>query len=335
MGEELLALVDEARKEHESSAKLKKVSADGKEEKNREANNDDEEATGRLTAAEEKQLLFRNVSLLWAVSMLFEWLQLPERGGLPVRKRKELRERLIAVNKIDKAMPDPLLIAGLIDYYFARNDEERRAAVEELRGALKLGLTVPEVVRLVKAEDKLEVVARDALKLFCNLYRSYLENRTIPLRVRQDLKKKFEKYKAFKSIGEEVDLGEEDDAIQPSIVDIQSREALMRGRLERIVVPRLGRAKAEHAKKVRDQLDGLRECIEALGDHLTKVENTQQEALGSMGEFLLHEEEIPAGDDVKSKKKGRDVFSDIGGALEIEKRKTKATPEDEEEKNND
>lgn len=261
-----------------------------------EIKNSKQRSGEQLSDDEETRLLYRNTLLLTAVATLFEWLRLPENKGLDREKHKALRAQLIAIFKVDKEMPDPILIAGLLDYYFAKNADERKAALKELKKAMELGAQVPEVGHLIEAEDKLEAMSRDAVEHFYGLCRNYLENKTVPLHLRTQLKERLERYARFKDVGEEVDLGSEDETIQPTMMDIQSRENLLRGRLERIVRPRLNQADPEQVNVIESQLDQLRDAIDSLGERVEEVERKQQDALGSMGEFLLNEEEATHAD---------------------------------------
>jgi rhodanese-related sulfurtransferase/tetratricopeptide (TPR) repeat protein len=236
----------------------------------------------------ERELFLRNVFLWHAVSLLFVWMGLPEKKGLPAAEFQKLNERLAKVRAADPAMGDPLLIEGLLRYYFAQQLEERNAAVRQLERACETDVTLPDVIHLVNCEKKLAQLYQEALKNYLELVRSYITESRVPLRLRRQLQQRLAQ--KFRELGA-VDLAQVEEETVPTLEELQARSLLIRSRLERLVRPRLARAAAAEAERIDGLLRGLQSATQTLSKTATEIETTEQDLMVVAGEFLLEEEE--------------------------------------------
>jgi hypothetical protein len=232
-------------------------------------------------------LLLRNVLLWHAVSLVHTWLLLPQHEGLPPEQRDELGHRTGRVAKIDPEMGAARLLEGLISYYFAADDEERKAAVALLQKAADGDVHVPEVLNLLDRERRLAELERDALRRYLGLVRGYLTNPEVPQECRERLWERLSRFDRFQRI-EESDLPALEGEAAPSVHELRDRGVLMRRRVTAIVKPKL---KPDDLAKVERLVERLEKQAEALSKQAKKLENTECGLLAKTGEFLLEDEE--------------------------------------------
>jgi rhodanese-related sulfurtransferase len=253
---------------------------------------DAEERSPAGQPSDEERLL-RDVRLWFAVSRLFLWLRLPEREGLPDEERLEVERRLAKTSEIDPEMGDVHLLAGLLEYYFAEDDQKRHAALERLEKALETDVNLPEVRYLVDRERKLAEAAANSLESYLKLVRDYLADDGVPLELRRRLKERLDRFRRFKEFGEaDLQVGEGD--YVPTLQDYQTRGALMRRRVRNIVEPRLKDPKQkDELEEIQKQIKQLEEHTDALAESAREVERSEQGLMVVTGEFLLEEDETP------------------------------------------
>ncbi len=141
--------------------------------------------------------LRRNAGLWHALLLpIMTWSRFPACGGLPDGERDKLERRLDGVRLADSSMSDPDFIAGLIDYYFARDEEARKAAIETLELARKKGVSLPELLVLLDDFRQAEERREDTFVVFLVMLRSYADDETVPVKYRRaaaEMLKKYEK----------------------------------------------------------------------------------------------------------------------------------------------
>jgi hypothetical protein len=176
---------------------------------------------------------------------------------------------------------------GLIDYFFAY-DTERENAVESIE---KSGVKVPEAEIIVKREKKLLEYERDSLQRFFALAKKYLADRAIPTKLRKEMKVRLERFSRFKSIADEISIGEEDDEVAATLKDIQARGEILHKRMRNIMKTKLKEAGTEVKERYNELMAEMDETTQALADTTKHLESTEQEIMVNSGEFLLSEEE--------------------------------------------
>jgi len=239
---------------------------------------------------EEKELLYRSVLLWHAVSLIFTWLRLPKGDGLDKGRRKELSARLSKIGKLDPAMSDPLLLEGLIDYYFSSDHAKRQEALKRLEKGIDLGVNVPEILNLVEREQKLKQLERDSLNRFLALLKRYLSDKEVPEQVRNDLKARFLRFSQFSEL-EHVEIGDGNENALPSVRDIQSRADILRNRVENIVRPRMRGSDPQETERITVAMSELQELAAAITENTRGLEKAEQSLMMSAGEFLIKEDE--------------------------------------------
>jgi hypothetical protein len=258
----------------------------------RVASEEDEAASAER---EEEALLRSNAGLLFALSLLYGWLvRLPADGGLPPEELEELRRRIERVREADPELGDALLVAGLVEYYFASGETDRSRAVGLLEeGTDKArGIKLPEVLDLIERERRLEEEARDALGRYLTLVRGYLTDTDVPHDVRAELKRRLEEYARYRVLGE-IDLTAEEHAAAPSVDDIRHRGTLLRQRIHRLVAPRLrDSAPDDGTTDLQRLLASLDDATKVVAGGVEELQRAERDLMLRTGEFLLPEDSI-------------------------------------------
>jgi tetratricopeptide (TPR) repeat protein len=235
-------------------------------------------------------LLRRNTILWHALALLITWFRLPPRSPLPAAGKAELFQRLDKVSAVDPAMGDPYLVKGLIGYYFPENDQEREEAVKNLEEAIRLEVSVPEVLNLLAREQRLAQMQQDALRIYLGMVRNYLADQGVPEHYRARLKERLERFSRFRELGE-IDLVQGDFLDKPSVEDVMARAGMMKRRIQTIVRPRLARTAEEKAVEQLDTLlTNLDQATQTLRSDYRQLEGYELDLIGSTGEFLFREE---------------------------------------------
>ena len=252
------------------------------------------EAEGEDRELSDEQLLLRGVRLWRAVALVTSWRKHTADSGLADDDRAELERRLEQVKEIDPGMGDPYLMAGLVGYYFARGDEERRAAVAWLEEAIERDVSLPEAVSLLQRERRLDQLAVDAVESFLKLAGVYIGDAGIPEKLRHRLRERLGRHAEFGGLSDlEIERSQTDTIAVLETVRLRSEQ--MEARVRTILGARV-RDLAD-ADKLGEVLTGLREQTEALTAAAKSVDETGIELLCMTGEFLLSEEEtLPEND---------------------------------------
>jgi tetratricopeptide (TPR) repeat protein len=239
---------------------------------------------------EEPDILLRNVLLWHGVSLIFTWFGLPGKSKLPIEEKEKLKARLNKVKKVDANMGDPYVLEGLIDYYFFY-ETSRLEAIETLGQAVEKGIHVPEVINLIDREKKLIEHEARALELFLNLLKKYLNDRTIPVKLQEELKEHLRRYSRFKELEKDVLTTQREDEIMPSIKDLQTRGQLLRKRVSNIIKTKIAKISTEDSKNIESLMNHLEKTTETLAQETENLQVTEQKLMLNTGEFLFNEEE--------------------------------------------
>jgi hypothetical protein len=242
-----------------------------------------------MMAAEEsfeEARMLPHLTLWYAISLIYQWRRrLPEKQGLPSTERQGLEARLACTREKMPKEGDPYLVGGLVDYYCARDERQRLEAVDMLRKAIDLGVTLPEVIYLVQCEDRLSELSKNRFESYITLVRSYLAEASAPLDLRRELHEHLLRFERFARLGE---ISLEDNAgIAPSLHDIAASCQLIEDRVQRIF---RGYTDDEKRTNVEKLLGGLRESRGVLDQTVGKLGETQQKLMRVAGEALLPEE---------------------------------------------
>lgn len=249
-----------------------------------------------MTAEQQEEKLLRsNAGLLFAVSLLVEWLaRLPARGDLPDDEHDELRRRIARVLDADPDFGDAYLVLGLIDYYFAAGEAQRSSSIDTLdEGTGKArGIKLPEVLDLIERERRLAEEERDALSRYLTLVGAYLTDSGVPLELRVELKRRLEELARYRELGE-IDLTAEEHAAAPSIDDVRNRGSLLRQRIHRLVAPHLrGRPGDDGTEVLKNLLESLDAATKVVAEGVEELQLAEHDLMLRTGEFLLPEDQV-------------------------------------------
>jgi tetratricopeptide (TPR) repeat protein len=246
-------------------------------------------------AKEKKDLLIRNTLLWSAIALIFSWYRFKSNSGLPEKELEELKRRLDRVLEVDPDMGDPRFIMGLIDYYFS-HETRREEAIENID---RSNIKIPEAELIVRSEKKREEAEKQIMKTFYTLTEKYLKDNTVPIDLRQSLKKRLEKLSFFKKMLEEAALDEVQEETAATLKEMKGRAKIIRNRIGSILKSdkRFSQDTTykEELLTLMKTMDGLNKEITDKADALEKNEHL---LLASTGEFLFCEEEsagTPAG----------------------------------------
>jgi hypothetical protein len=262
-------------------------------------NGDEDNATADKADSEDQLLsdtdqLLRNVLLWHCVVRILTWQQLTPGSGLPENERKTLHRRLQQVIKVDASMGDPYLIDGLIDYYFARNDQERRRGREQIERSLKKDVHLPEILQLIEREQKLASLSENSLSYFHQLSRKYIENPEVDPQLRERFAQKMNRFERFRSMGV---VGEETQAsVVPSLENLRGRGQILSTRVTNILRYRMSDASEELRGQIGERLGQMQERTKVLSETADSLQKTEFELMEHTGEFLFNDD-VPASGD--------------------------------------
>lgn len=247
--------------------------------------------------SEEAELL-PHIVLWHVISLFYQWLlRLPQQKGLPAKQRKDLDTRLELVRTKMPDAGDADLIDGLLSYYLAQDDPERQLAVELLRKAIKLGVTLPEILYLVQCEDRLAELSKNRLGSYIVMLKAYLADPAHPVELRQELYEHLHQFERFRQL-EDMDVKADESAMAATLHDVIASCELIKERVQRIF---RGTADYELRTGVESLLDDLSESRDGLHKNLTALGKTEQKLMRVGGEALLREEEDETGETVETK----------------------------------
>jgi hypothetical protein len=237
-------------------------------------------------ALTEDGIFYRNVNLMFAISLIKTWLIREKTSGLPDEAIETLDKRLAAVSAIDKSMGDPVFIRGLIDYYF-RHSQQRKEAVQMLEDSQ---VKVPEVELLIKREKALIEAESQSLERYFALAKKYLQDRTIPIELRDELLRQLSQFERFKRLAKEAMLQVTEEELSGSIKDMQSRSELLQKRIQEIIRPKIA-----EDDTLQDQFDDLikdiNQTTKNIASQATALEESQQKLMLETGQYIFVEEE--------------------------------------------
>jgi hypothetical protein len=204
--------------------------------------------------------------------------------------RKQLFERLERAEQLDAEAGEPGLIRGLIGYFFAKDPAARAAAVAELDQAFARGAqSVPEVQELTRKEKRLARSLEEGLTSYLRLGRKYLNDEHVQASRRAALRRYLDRFAEYQSVPA-VDEIQESQASSPSLSQLNTRVADLRGKIARVLRPgsTASRSEVEQVQALLERLDG---ATKALLEKAEGVEEAEYEVMVGTGEYFLREEQ--------------------------------------------
>lgn len=242
---------------------------------------------------EHQKQLRSSVALLRLVVLLRLWLEREPLSGAPgERDRLEFRERARALREADPELGDSYLVQGLVEYYFALNEDERETALTTLEdgSTTAKGIVVPEVLQLVEKERALGGQG-DALSRFLRLVHEFLADPTISGHHRTELRTLRDQFARYSDgLGEELQL-----PTRPaSPYELEQRIDAVRRRINLIVYPRLRDQPEDGRSRVilRERLAELDVVAESFAAQAQALHQSEHSLVMWTGEILLPQEEV-------------------------------------------
>lgn len=265
----------------------------------------------------EDDLLLRNARLWHCFTRLFTWLDFEENSGLPEPERELLLKRLHDVSELDPDMGDPYLIEGLIRYYFAESEEDRKLGHQLIGKAVDREVHVPEVLQLLDRVNKLANLSEQSLTYFHQLSTQYAGNAEVDPELRQRFVRNMNRFSRFRSLGEVEPLPAEE-SVAPSLENLQGRGQILQTRVSNIVRYRLTDEDSSLKEEIGERLGELHERSQALVEDTRAFQQAELGLMESTGEFLFSDDEeevelqkTPTG---QEKTVGNDAELPAGGA---------------------
>lgn len=242
-----------------------------------------------LTPRKQKELtdldlLHRNVRLWYTISLIFTWYSLKE---IKDDHKSELRRRLNEVRKIDDKMSDPLLIEGLIQYFFG-DETDREEAVKKIQES---GVSLADTNMMIDREKKRKDEEKDFVNKYLSLVKEYLSDPKISKELRLKLFNELNRYKLFHTITDEVKIDDQTEETA-SIQDIQKRGELISKHIRNIIKNSTKSSNQSGLEKFEQLIFDMNETSDILKDNAHYLDKIGQRLMSNTGEFLLKEDEI-------------------------------------------
>ena len=239
------------------------------------------------TLLNEADLLLRNVCLWYATSLLVQWHRLPEREGLPEEQLDSFRERTRRVVEIDPEMGDAQLLEGLITYYLAANEAQRREGFGLIEESTKHDVNLPQILSLCDREKRMADLNERSRDRFYQVLEAYLHDNQVKPEHRDWLREKLRGFSRFEALGPNIVIDSRDAA--PTTNDLRSRGALISSRVASVVKTHFS-IDSENVESLNQLVEQLNSAGQNLEQEAKRLEKVEREVLASTGEFLFKEE---------------------------------------------
>jgi hypothetical protein len=260
---------------------------DEAEESDKDAAAGESRSESRLLSDEDRIVL--NARVWHCVVRLVAWGLRAERSGLPDSERRLFRSRLKKVIRIDPDLGDPYLMGGLVDYYFARTDEERQRGFDQIKTALANDVHVPEVLQLRDREEKLAALSQHSATFFMNLSKQYIQNGEVDPKYRKQLLDKMSRFHRFCELGA-VDPNLEKHAA-PSLENLKGRGQILSTRVSNILRARMADTSPEMRERIGEQLEAMQDRSESLSDTAKALQQAEFDLMNVTADFVFSDDE--------------------------------------------
>jgi hypothetical protein len=192
------------------------------------------------------------------------------------------------VRELDPEFSDVYVVVGLLRYYLATDSAQRRAGVEVLRGARKLGTRDPEVLRILNRDDRIRQANRDASEEYLLVLDRYIRDSTVRTEVREALLARMARHSRIRDWDARPEVAQAR-VVVPTVREVQARSELLRARVADLMENHVGSADLSEARTLTD---GLEERSQAMARYAQAVEEQEARLLAMLGDTLLSEAEV-------------------------------------------
>ncbi len=252
-------------------------------------------------------LLLRNTSLWHAIALLKSWQKRPENKRPSAADLDALRERLVRVREVDPRMPDPVLVRGLVDYYFAPQEvDDIEQAIETLSEAVDLGVSLPEVLNLVKRLKGLLDKLENSVETYLELVRSYAENPHVPDGLRRELLAQLSNFSRFQDQLRGIEVEGAPVSAPAPMDQVRHRGTVIMSRVRGLAGARLA-ASDKDTQVVRERIEEFEARIDQLGESARLFHAEEQHLMRLTGEYLLADDGVTESPDGNGPKEADDA----------------------------
>jgi hypothetical protein len=260
----------------------------------------EEELKNEKLVVTEKHLVVSNIHLLYSISYIYSWFQLPPKRGLPDDRMKIIQERLNNVQIFNPLQNDSKLILGLIEYYF--NEESGKEKAIELIDESQA--KIPDLIQMVRKEKENIEKDKKVIERYIELAYTYLKNDKIPAEFRTELNERLTRYERFHKASGQFDKDKMSTEVESATLkDIQERTLLTRKHINDILKNKFKDMDKANNEQFSTLINNMNEASEIINNSTKNLEKTEKILMLNTGEYLLNEEETTENSDKSSKKK--------------------------------
>jgi tetratricopeptide (TPR) repeat protein len=234
----------------------------------------------------EKHLLISNIYLLYSISYIYTWFQLPDRKGLPDEKIREIHERLEKAYSYNPTQNDTDFVLGLVDFYF----DEKANKEEAIQRIEKSNTNLPDIIQLIKSQKESFEKIKKVIERYITLAKGYIEDHKIPLEFRSELKERLLRYERFRKASELTNDREDNESETATLQEIQTRSKITRKHINDILRNKFKGMSRETSENFSELINDLNETSEIISNGTKSLEKTEHLLMLNTGEYLLNEE---------------------------------------------
>jgi len=236
-----------------------------------------------------REKTLRDIHFLRGMAVLREWTETDRRvaGDAASDFLARAMERFACARELDPEFSDVHVVVGLLRYYLATSESERRAGVAVLREAQRLGTRDPEVLQILNHDDRIRRANRDAADTYLQILNRYAQDPTVRDDVRNALLNRMAQHGKLRDWDTRPELVRKR-VVAPTVAEIHARSELLLARVADLVQNQSGTADLSGA---RDLTRNLEQQSRAMAEYARAVEEHEAELLALLGDKLLSEVE--------------------------------------------
>ncbi|MGW2625376.1 tetratricopeptide repeat protein [Micromonospora taraxaci] len=196
-------------------------------------------------------------------------------------------QRFARARELDPEFSDVYVVVGLLRYYLAESEHDRRAGVAVLREAQKLGTRDPEVLQILNHDERVRRANRDAAATYLQILDRYVQDSTVREQVREALLARMSRYGKVRDwdsrpglIGKRVST--------PTVAEMHARSELLMARINDLVQHQGGTADLSGARQLSVSIE---QRSREIAEYARAIEDQEAELLALLGDKLLSEVE--------------------------------------------
>ena len=237
----------------------------------------------------DREKTLRDIHFLRGMAVLREWAQADQRFAGDVAPDFLARAMgcFARSRELDPEFSDVHVVVGLLRYYLATDEAERRAGVAVLREAQKLGTRDPEVLQILNHDERVRRANRDAAETFLQILDRYVQDPTVREHVREALLARMSQHGKVRDWDTRPELVRKR-VVAPTVAEMHARSELLLARVTDLMQNQAGTADLSGARGLTLNLE---QQSRAMAEHARAIEEQEAELLALLGDKLLSEVE--------------------------------------------